>query len=115
MSLRVLICGSRDWTDAAKIAYVLTHMPRDRVIIHGAARGADSLAAEVATELGFTCEAFPADWSQGRAAGAIRNRQMLNSGIDGVIAFVLRSPSPGTADCVGEAIRRGVHVKLVYP
>lgn len=59
-------------------------------VVHGAARGADTIAANWARENGLRCYAYPADWTRhGRSAGHIRNRQMLNheDGIDLVVAF----------------------------
>jgi hypothetical protein len=57
--------------------------------IEGEAKGADSLARDVALELGFKVLSFPADWDKyHRAAGPIRNRQMLTEGKpDLVLAF----------------------------
>ena len=51
---------------------------RNVVIIHGAARGADSLANDYATERGLRVVSYPADWkTHGRRAGPIRNKKML--------------------------------------
>lgn|SRR5215831_2138738 len=83
-------------------------------IIHGAARGADSLAAEAAKELGFEVLAFPADWSTyHKSAGPIRNRQMINERPDFVWAFHdnLRD-SKGTKDMVKVAGQLGYKVTL---
>jgi len=56
---------------------------------------------------------FPAHWDEyGRAAGPIRNRQMLDKGwADAVVAFHLNlDESKGTADMVREARKRGLPV-----
>lgn len=78
------------------------------VIVHGAARGADTIARLVAEDLGLATEAHPADWKKhGKAAGPIRNQEMLDSGIDLVIAF---PGGNGTADMVKRARQAGVEV-----
>jgi len=104
-SIRVLVCGGRDFDDRALADRILdTHVPQGAVIIHGNARGADSLADEWATDVGLTVIACPADWNKdGKAAGPIRNSQMLammNPERDFVIAF---PGGAGTADMVKKA------------
>jgi hypothetical protein len=87
--MRVLVCGDRHWVDRAAIKRELRKFPANTVIIEGEAKGADSLARDVALELGFKVLSFPADWDKyHRAAGPIRNRQMLTEGKpDLVLAF----------------------------
>lgn len=78
-----------------------------KMLIHGAARGADTLAAEWAAARGVTAEAYPANWDlHGRSAGPIRNRRMLRKGKpDVVIAF---PGGAGTADMIRQAKAAGV-------
>jgi hypothetical protein len=84
--LKILVCGSRDWAKPLLIHTLLDGFLANYealTIIHGAARGADDAARVWAqacpsrvTEL-----AFPADWAtHGKAAGPIRNQQMLDQG-----------------------------------
>jgi hypothetical protein len=74
----VLVCGDRDWTNGVLIWQFLEMLPKDTVIVHGAARGADTLAGFAAKDLELTTIPVPADWHKfGRAAGVIRNRTML--------------------------------------
>ena len=81
-------------------------------IVAGAAPGADTLAAEWARENGVPVEEHPAKWDEhGRAAGAIRNIEMLNSGCDGVIAF---PGGPGTKHMMTIAQTIGVPVIQVH-
>jgi hypothetical protein len=111
--MRVLVCGDRNWTDEAAIARVLFNLPADTVLIHGAARGADSIAGRVGERLGFEVLKFPADWEKfGRAAGPIRNQQMLDEGKpDLVIAFHPNlAASKGTKDMVKKARKHGIKV-----
>lgn len=96
----------------------LTELPSehsDVEVIHGDARGADLLAAAAAMRLGFGVRAFPANWKlHGRAAGPIRNLQMLDERPDKVIAFH-DGRSRGTQHTIDEARRRGIPVEIVAP
>jgi len=51
----ILICGDRNWTDYKKIRTVLQGFPvgftLPTQIIHGAAKGADSIGEKIATEI----------------------------------------------------------------
>lgn len=90
--MKVLICGSRDFNDRDKVYEVMTNLIQsfgNYTVIHGCARGADSIAGDIAHELGLEVEEYPAAWNEyGRAAGHIRNAQMLKEGRPNmVIAF----------------------------
>lgn len=106
--MKILVCGGRDYFDAERIDNVLDVLG-PTLVIHGAARGADSLAANWAVKRGVLHKPFPAQWQQlGKSAGAVRNRQMLTEGKpDMVVAFPGGS---GTADMIGAAMQRGVPV-----
>jgi hypothetical protein len=111
---RVLVCGSRGWTDRALIEQVLrAHRPA--VIVHVAARGADRIAAGVADRLGWPVEAHPADWRRyGKSAGLKRNLAMLDTRPALVIAFTLiPGGTPGTRHTLTNAYRRGIPVVIV--
>lgn len=114
--MRVLICGSRTWdkpipVDVIVGGFASVYGPENVTIIHGGARGADSMAGSAAHRHGVDCEMFPADWAtHGKAAGPIRNQRMLDEGKpDLVVAFTndLRA-SRGTADMVKRAERAGI-------
>lgn len=115
--MRVLICGDRNWTDVNRIGRVLltAFNTETDTIIHGAARGADTIAGVLAEWLGYSVEAYPADWEQyKRAAGPIRNQQMLDTGID--LAFAFHNDienSKGTADMVKRLKEAGVEVHVL--
>lgn len=80
-------------------------------VIHGGASGADNAAGRMARELNLEVEVHPADWKKhGRAAGPIRNQEMLDSGVDLVLAF---PGGRGTADMVRRAREAGVEVKEI--
>jgi hypothetical protein len=113
----MLICGDRNWTDKDLLQKVMSTFPPGTTVIHGGARGADSIAGDVAKELGFSVVVFKADWKRfGKAAGVLRNVEMLNDGKpDGVIAFHhdIRK-SKGTAHMVKIAKEKGIEVEI-YP
>jgi len=88
---RVIVCGSREWTDQAFITRILTQCVDAYGMLHvvaGGQRGADTMAIVAANTLGLTWEEHHADWATHKlAAGPIRNRHMLSLGAFGVLAF----------------------------
>jgi len=111
--MRVLVCGGRDFADREKLASVLDSLHAQRpfsTVIHGAAPGADTLAGEWAMSRGITVAAFPADWKgQGRAAGPIRNKRMLDEGHPDLV--IAMPGGRGTANMVAQAQKAGVAVR----
>jgi hypothetical protein len=114
-AMRVLVCGDRNWTDQVRITSRLAQLGLGHVIVHGAARGADTMAGVAAGNLDLSVDVYPAQWDKfGRSAGPIRNRQMLDTKPDLVIAFHSNiEASKGTKDCVNEARRRGIPVEVI--
>lgn len=103
--MRILVCGSRTWTDTLAIEARLSQLPACSTVIHGAVQEADAIAGSLAARLGLSVEAYPADWAQyGRSAGFLRNRKMLDTRPDLVIAF-WDGRSRRTQDCIEEAGR----------
>lgn len=107
---RLLITGSRDWPLEPIIASAilnewLTWERPPLTLIHGGARGADRMAAAVISKQAqhsdlFKVEEHPANWDlHGRAAGHIRNAEMVSLGADLCLAFILNN-SRGATDCV---------------
>lgn len=112
MTTTYLICGGRDFADRALFEGAMRDLilhPEDCVIVHGAARGADTLADGWARARSIAVYACPADWeAHGKAAGWIRNQDMLEQfKPDVVIAF---PGGRGTADMVKRARKAGVVV-----
>lgn len=112
--MKVLVCGDRNWNDPKLIKLRLKKLSRNTIIIHGAARGADTLAGIAAKELGMEVIEFPAKWNiYGIAAGPIRNQQMLEQNPDLVIAFHDDiDSSKGTKDMMNRAKRKGIPTEL---
>jgi hypothetical protein len=99
-SRRVLITGSRTWTDTKAIRDGLAAVWHpDAVLVTGAARGADHLAEQCWRHWGGRVERHPADWQRhGRRAGYVRNHEMIEAGADVCVAFI-RARSPGASHC----------------
>lgn len=119
--MKVIICGSRNWQEQAVITHVVYETVRglveahgaDLTILHGAARGVDSIAATYAEKLGVTTKSFPARWlKHGKAAGPIRNREMLAEQPDVVYAFFWQDDSPGTQDMVDIAGKAQIPARI---
>ena len=110
--MRILVCGGRDYSNRHRVFAALDKFDAKHLVslvIHGAARGADTCAAEWAARRCVHTAPFPADWkTHGRGAGPIRNQQMLDHGKpDAVVAF---PGGAGTADMVRRAKAAGLPV-----
>ena len=110
--MKVLVCGGRDYRNYNFIFEVLGQIKSQITeVIHGDARGADTGADVWARINGVKVVPFPANWkTHGKAAGFIRNREMLDYDVDLVIAF---PGGNGTANMIKQAKERGIIVRLV--
>lgn len=108
---RICVCGGRDYNNKDRVFAVLDNalsVFSEIHIMNGAARGADKLSSEWANQRGISLLEVPADWVQHkRAAGPIRNREMLKHGFDLLIAF---PGGNGTADMVKITKTAGIDV-----
>ena len=131
---KVLVCGGRDFghipkdkTDPLKekrlkeyffVFDTLTEMlepiigKEELIIISGCATGPDTIALVWAKQYDIDTKEYPADWiTHGKAAGPIRNREMLKEGKpDWVIAF---PGDNGTADMVKISKAANITVKEI--
>lgn len=109
----VVVTGGREFDDEVFLCEKLTEIDEDlyirRLVTGGCVRGADWMAEIWAKWNGTGHVRYPADWAKyGRAAGPIRNAEMLNKEKpDLVVAF---TGGAGTADCVAKALDRGIDV-----
>lgn len=113
----IIVCGGRDYQDRDRVfaALDLAHGRRPiTLLVHGACMderagvllGADRWADEWAKERGVAIERHPANWGMwGKAAGPMRNKQVMEMGGHGVIAF------PGDAETIN-AIRLARHFRI---
>jgi len=93
LTYTILICGDREWSDRdlildKLIEVFLEHRNENVTVIHGDARGADTIGGELAEALGVKVVSFPANWNlYGKKAGPIRNQDMANQKPDIVLGF----------------------------
>lgn len=104
--MRLLVCGGREYRDR-RLVFECLDAVRPDVVITGDAYGADELAREWARARCVPLFVFFANWhAHGKAAGPIRNRQMLDVGKpDAVMAF---PGGKGTANMMRLAREAGV-------
>lgn len=111
--MRVLVCGGRTFHNVALAVATLDGIHAETPIseiISGASKGADRIGEYWARLNKIRLLRFPADWKRygNRAAGPIRNRQMLDEGKpDLVVAF---PGGKGTRNMVRQAFDAGVKI-----
>jgi hypothetical protein len=108
--MKVIVTGSRDWegVHAESRVHIILNMilalsdvlGQKLTIVHGdCPTGADRIVDAWALrreDAGVTVKRHPADWRRlGKAAGPIRNQEMIDAGADLCIGF-LRANSTGT-------------------
>lgn len=124
----ILVCGGREYADMDRVTQALDLVHESTPVtrlIHGGARGADTLGKNWAQGRGIDEKGYPADWADidvpgakirfhaddtpyNAAAGTQRNQQMLDEeDIDLVVAF---PGGRGTDDMRGRALKSGVAV-----
>lgn len=115
--VKVMVCGSRDFTDpfqaSLAIGARLRELPPRCTILHGAARGADRIAAEAAHRHGHTVIPYPPDKDRPSPQRFHeRNDRMLDEQPDLVLAF-WDGQSRGTLSVIEKAKRRGIPLEVV--
>jgi hypothetical protein len=121
--VRILVTGSRDWTDARKVEdeifralYEMKTPHYEAVLLHGACpRGADAIADAYAVANGMHVIRRPAQWITpdghlDRAAGFRRNAELVALDPDLCLAFVRRA-SRGASMTADLAERAGIEVR----
>lgn len=114
-SMRLAVVGTRTYDRFDILSAYLDRarsLYKELVIVSGGAAGADRLAAEYARRHGLELIQFRADWAaHGRRAGALRNRQIVESA-DALVAFWDES-SPGTRISLEMAVAKGIPATVV--
>ncbi|QPX71744.1 hypothetical protein [Bacillus phage SP8] len=112
--LNILCTGSRDWTDRKLVKSVLSaYKSYDVTVIQGTSKGLDTIADEVANELGMKSIGFSANQKYDARDLLLRNTVMVNKlepSRDLVLAFRTSRLSKGTNDAVQKAVGRGLRV-----
>lgn len=114
LTRRILITGSRDWSDFEMIRNalqgdVMRNPDNQFLLVSGACpTGADRMCEDAAQWLGLRIERHPADWKRyGKRAGFVRNAEMVNLGADICFAFI-RNGSKGATHTAGLAEKAGI-------
>lgn len=125
MSGRILVTGSRDWDNVARLSVALVLAIRyinyetrwrDVVIVHGGALGADTMAEMLAKEwVHCTTEVHPYDPVRHHGDPRHRNSEMVIAGADFCVAAYIppKGRKGGTRDCYEKAIAAGIPTMVV--
>jgi len=116
--MKVLVTGDRNWGrdwDDREVLEAALASSGVSALVTGCARGADLMAERWASARGVPIEHHPADWARyGRAAGPVRNAEMLAARPGLVLAFHRDlGASLGTADMVRRALAAGLRVEVL--
>jgi len=113
---RILVTGSRNWSDWQTLSRGIFGAWHDAAdpcpvtIIQGGASGADLLAAQLARKCGWNVETHPADWARyGRAAGFRRNDELVALGAYVCLVFI-KYGSRGATHTADLAEKAGIRV-----
>lgn len=114
---RILCFGDREWDDIELITVsLLAYFNTTECVIEGECRGADRLSKIAAQSIGFNILSFPADWTKyGKAAGPIRNQQMLDEGKPtlGLCFHDNLQESRGSKDMLIRLLKAGIPVRHI--
>nr|WP_314803356.1 DUF2493 domain-containing protein [uncultured Capnocytophaga sp.] len=104
--MNIAIVGGRDFSDytllkESLLAYISIYRVPDN-IVSGGAKGADTLAAQFATEMGIPLLVFKPDYQKyGRGATLVRNTQIIENA--NVVFAFWDGESKGTKDSITKA------------
>lgn len=120
-----MISGWRGIASEAEIRDELLQLPRGSTIMHGGAKGADTIAGKIARRLGLHVKVYAPEWDvHGKHAGLVRNDYMISRSPIMLIAFCPRKMdhssgmythhvTRGTGHAIGRAKKAKIPVKLV--
>lgn len=122
--VRIIIAGSRTFSDYSLLNKKVTDIICDNKyklntirIISGTASGADTLGERYAQQHNLKLTQMPADWSQGKKAGYIRNTQMAEFAIhndnDGILIAFWDGKSHGTKNIIDIAKEYNMNVYVI--
>lgn len=125
--LKILVFGSRDWVRRDTIYRVLSKLPTNTILVHGAARGADRLSGWIGESLGFDVRPYPIsneEWGEYKGfAGPRRNAIMLEKEHpceDGIFiskgfGFSLSREDKGTSDMANKLWVAKIRHEIFFP
>ncbi len=112
--MKVIVAGSRGFNNYDLLKETLDDLRKyieDISIVSGTARGADLLGERYANENGLKIHRFKPDWSVGKKAGYLRNKEMAEFA-DALVAF-WDGDSRGTKHMIDLAKNKKLKVKIV--
>jgi YspA, cpYpsA-related SLOG family len=117
--VKISVTGGREFDNTKLVQTIFRGIARiawSVTLIHGAARGLDTIADEQAKDLVWWVEAYPVspdEWKlYGKRAGHIRNRKMLEESKPHIL---LSFPGgSGTANCIKSALQMGIPVESFW-
>jgi predicted Rossmann fold nucleotide-binding protein DprA/Smf involved in DNA uptake len=113
--MKIAIIGSRDFTNYERMVKILSVFGFDKAgneIVSGGAIGADALGKAFAEDANLKYTEFSPDWSNGKSAGMIRNKKIVEYS-DFVIAF-WNGDSSGTRNSIEIARQMKKPTFIVY-
>ena len=112
--MTTLFTGSRSWTDRGIVEAAFDAF-RPTLVVHGDARGLDTIADQIAERRGIDRVRWPANWNgRGTAAGMIRNRVMYDQMRPTLVLAFPLPDSRGTWGMVRYARAQGCERVLVW-
>lgn len=121
--MMIVISGSRDFNNyeviESKILDIIGKLNSNTSsieIISGGCMGVDKCAEGFAQKNGFKFTEFPANWSIGKSAGYLRNKQMAeyaSAELNGVLIAFWNMKSKGTKMMIDLARRYGLDVYII--
>lgn len=125
-TLRILVTGSKRWTDVDAVRGALNNfwrrvaadVPAERVTIitGGCEEGAEAIAEKWAHMVGAKLERHQANWAEAGepSAGPMHNEATVDAGADICLAFWSGSTKgSGTFDCFRRCIFAGIPVFII--
>ena len=113
--MKVIVAGTRYFNNYDLLKETLDNLltiNKNIEIISGGSKGADYLGEKYANENNLKLTIFPADWTLGKKAGYIRNKQMSEYG-DALIAF-WDNKSQGTKMMIDLAKQKNLKIKVIF-
>lgn len=127
--MKLLVCGGRDFDNWPFMRQTLDSLCEEKnwkttpdeygnwlpnvFVIAGGAKGADTLAIQWAVINWCNFKEFYADWdAHGKAAGPIRNQQMIDEGKPDYCVAFPTAKSRGTYDMIRRCEKHGIPVEI---
>ncbi len=112
--MRIVVSGSRHITDDRAVEKILSsYIAVKDLVITGGCRGVDKIAHDYARRYFADTEVFEADWdANGKAAGPIRNREMMRDA--GMLVAIWDGKSRGAKNAIDEARKQLVETHIHY-